>query len=501
MESFLWKEVIHGTKDYLSPIVWASISTGKLPNKHGIEDFTLPYPSAMIATIQAQAAQGYATAQLPDIAPIRSQLWIKARSADPAKARRLGVYLNQVLIKEITLGRDWTVYDIVIPASACKFRNQLSFFYEVDAADAGKPVADFNYIRLYNQAGQEIGDVHFLRDRKAFLNGWYIPDPKDATLSSSFHLRSKAIWDILSEKRKRVGVVGWWQSWPATPVNGYLVSSHIGLQGERIKALKNEWLTAIKNLTYPESYLHEIRDQISVPERLNSEITQRFYDIGRCSCVGSTQDKIFRNFYWQDRVFEKLSLDLLERKGPFDFFAVYFRGIDSSGHQFLRFAEKPELLNECSGCDTSRLPLIVDKYYEYTDEVIGKLLRHADKNTVTMVVTDHGQALSGVKGVHRNNGFVILHGGPVRKHLMTSAHVLDVAPTVLYLLGLPVGQDMDGSVMLEAFEPQYLAQNPVSFHSTYEVLRAAGGEKQEMIDQESNKEGMEELKALGYIQQ
>ena len=38
-------------------------------------------------------------------------------------------------------------------------------------------------------------------------------------------LRSvKALWNVASEKGLRVGVVNWWATWPADPVNGYVVT-------------------------------------------------------------------------------------------------------------------------------------------------------------------------------------------------------------------------------------------------------------------------------------
>jgi hypothetical protein len=38
--------------------------------------------------------------------------------------------------------------------------------------------------------------------------------------------RVRAIWNILSDAGRRVGVVGWWATWPAETVNGFIVSDH-----------------------------------------------------------------------------------------------------------------------------------------------------------------------------------------------------------------------------------------------------------------------------------
>src|SRR5262245_44660224 len=38
--------------------------------------------------------------------------------------------------------------------------------------------------------------------------------------------RVRAVWDILGSLGKKVGVIGWWTTWPAKPVNGFLISDY-----------------------------------------------------------------------------------------------------------------------------------------------------------------------------------------------------------------------------------------------------------------------------------
>jgi predicted AlkP superfamily phosphohydrolase/phosphomutase len=189
----------------------------------------------------------------------------------------------------------------------------------------------------------------------------------------------------------------------------------------------------------------------------------------------------------------------LKNKGPFDFFTVYFRGVDTAGHQFLQFTTGIDSVKQCTGCNIHRLPEIVDNYYIYMDEAVGKIIQYNDENTITMIVTDHGQYNSGAHGNHRNNGFIVISGKPVRKHIMIRANVIDVTPTLLYVLGASIAQDMDGAVMLEAFDPAYLAKHPVLMTGTYETP-GQNEKKEEVVDQRRDEQEMEELKALGYVQ-
>jgi hypothetical protein len=48
--------------------------------------------------------------------------------------------------------------------------------------------------------------------------------------------------------------------------------------------------------------------------------------------------------------------------------------------------------------------------------------------------------------------------------------VLDIAPTVLYLFGLPVARDMEGRVLTEIVEPDFASAHAVTFIPSYESL-------------------------------
>jgi hypothetical protein len=71
-----------------------------------------------------------------------------------------------------------------------------------------------------------------------------------------------------------------------------------------------------------------------------------------------------------------------------------------------------------------------------------------------------------------DDGFVLIQGaGVVHIDKPRSAMAEDVVPTVLYIAGLPVGRDMDGSVLSEAFSEEILRGNPLSLVQTYEAQR------------------------------
>lgn len=140
------------------------------------------------------------------------------------------------------------------------------------------------------------------------------------------------------------------------------------------------------------------------------------------------------------------------------------------------------------------------------DAFLGKLQRKLEPNTVLIVASDHGHAPTILHQdfftQHRHGppGILLMQGGPVKPGaVIQGAHILDLYPTMLYLLGLPVPEDAAGKVLLEALDPEFVRRHPVRTIPTYEVLGPAkglpGGRRESGQDQRE----LEKLRALGYI--
>jgi len=104
---------------------------------------------------------------------------------------------------------------------------------------------------------------------------------------------------------------------------------------------------------------------------------------------------------------------------------------------------------------------------------------------------------------HRRYGIFMMAGPQVKPGPLDTTSLLDLAPTALYLLGLPKGEDMPGRVIEEAIAPGFLGRFPRRTVPTYESIGrplqppgtlVAGGAQGEV-----EKEMMEKLRSLGYI--
>lgn len=69
-----------------------------------------------------------------------------------------------------------------------------------------------------------------------------------------------------------------------------------------------------------------------------------------------------------------------------------------------------------------------------------------------------------VSGVHDINGIFMIKGPSVKKgEVIENPKIIDITPTILYIMGLPIPKDMDGTVLTEVFEKSFLAENQMVY--------------------------------------
>ena len=105
-----------------------------------------------------------------------------------------------------------------------------------------------------------------------------------------------------------------------------------------------------------------------------------------------------------------------------------------------------------------------------------------------------GNAPNLLSGYHRMNGFVLFSGPRIGKKVM-KANIIDIAPTILYILRIPIPNDMDGKVLLHVFESEYVKSNPAIYTSRSFKERR----EREKLSYDSKEEIKERLKRLGYL--
>ncbi len=108
-----------------------------------------------------------------------------------------------------------------------------------------------------------------------------------------------------------------------------------------------------------------------------------------------------------------------------------------------------------------------------------------------------GLRVPGIVGSHAMDGIFIVHGPGVQTGHTLDAHITDLAPTILHLMGLPVPPDMDGRVLVEALSPHHRAAYPPIYTDTPATLDET---KAYSYSAEEEQQVMEQLRALGYVE-
>ncbi len=320
-----------------------------------------------------------------------------------------------------------------------------------------------------------------------------------------------AAWNLASASGKKVGVVGWWATHPAEEVNGFFLTDRVspllfgdlplagvafpaGLEGRVRQVIEREARIAPEDL---EGFLgvprQEIARLLAGAERPAGSGRTRHPVAGLSSVLAAT------------RVSHRIARDLYDRERP-DLLALYLEGTDEVGHLFAAYS--PPKLDCVSDREFARYGRAVETYYGAVDLMLGQWMRRAAEDGATLLVhSDHGfkwgpdrpcgfasASWATAAFWHRPEGVIAAWGGrtvPAKER--TAAKLLDVAPTVLALLGLPADRRMPGSV-LPAFG-NLATPLREDFFSRLAVHRVAA----EPPTERGTSEYVNKLIALGYL--
>ncbi len=269
----------------------------------------------------------------------------------------------------------------------------------------------------------------------------------------------KAIWNILTQRGYKTHVLGWFAGHPAEPINGIAVSD---LYPYAPSPLAKEWPLP-PGAVHPES----MRATFAALRMRPSEVTEAAILpwIPRAAEIDQEKDKRLQSF--AKILAETCSIHnaatwILQNQ-PWDFLAVYYNAIDHFCHGFMHF--HPPRMEGIPEVQFEIYKDVVNGAYRFHDMMLQTLVELAGPETTVILVSDHGfhsdhlrprgipKEPAGPAVQHRNLGIVAIKGAHIRQdERIYGATLLDVTPTILTLFGLPVGADMDGRVLVQAFD-------------------------------------------------
>lgn len=360
-------------------------------------------------------------------------------------------------------------------------------------------------------------------------------DPQYQRLYTNSDRQTKAFWNILTEEGLSVHVVGWWMTFPVEEINGVMVAQVNTSTPQRNQAGTGIWkgslVEGLSGQVHPPRRQGEFLAMVPEVEAALPELTRRVFGTfsGPLSPVGA---KLWEACHWTfraDAIYRRIALRLLKEDPDFDVLAVYFGGTDVLGHRFWRFMLPDRFNMKPTPQELQDLGAIVWDYYAYMDSVIGELLAAAPADSVVFLVSDHGmipinqkaqfdpemptKALNSGGHPSAPDAFFVACGPEIRKNeidkpvgeltrqdLRYIGTIFDMTPTILHLLNLSVGRDMDGGVMKEIIEPEFLAANPIRMVRTHTPPDWCDTRPALVRGRADTEERLEQLRMLGYIE-
>ena len=342
------------------------------------------------------------------------------------------------------------------------------------------------------------------------------PDGLGVRPVSSTSRRAKALWNILSQNGMRSSVVNWYASHPAEPVAGTVFTdrlTNVGLGDD------GDLLPLTASAVHPPERLDAAEDLRVHPSEITLEQILAFFDVHHLPDP-------------QDPRFSKLASTLaqcatthnaatwLAARDDWDLLAVYYDTIDHIGHGFIEY--HPPAMAHVGAQDAAVFAEVVNNAYRFHDMMLGTLMDLAGPEATIILLSDHGFYSDHLRPVvqehftdpekkfspemkpvawHRPHGVFVAAGRAIKHdELIHGSNLLDVAPTVLTLLGLPVPDDMDGRVLTQIFaEPPGVERIP-SYEEPHPQDGVHRGVPQEESDPFAARAAMQQLADLGYIE-
>jgi predicted AlkP superfamily phosphohydrolase/phosphomutase/Tfp pilus assembly protein PilF len=332
--------------------------------------------------------------------------------------------------------------------------------------------------------------------------------PTGENLPVTSHMRKvKALWNILSERGKTVASVGWWATWPAETVKGAIVSDHtcyhfLFPQGHEAAA-------DTKGVTFPPELFARIQPLVRRPGDITAAEASAYIQV--------TPEELARPFSFDDDVshfkwalatadsYRRIGLKLWADEKP-DLLTTYIEATDSVAHLFGHLFRAEGLSGELLA-QQRKFGNAVEAMYLHADQILGEYMAAMDSGTTLIVLSDHGFQLGALQDdptktrdmrrvsekFHREEGILYMYGrGVKRAGRVDQAVLVDIAPTVLALSGLPRAADMPGRILTEALDIPATGSIVASYES--------GGAATAPATQDAavDPQILERLKSLGY---
>jgi predicted AlkP superfamily phosphohydrolase/phosphomutase len=373
-----------------------------------------------------------------------------------------------------------------------------------------------------------------VRDKHGILDFVRIMPNGRKTLFNNSNRKVKAIWNILSDYGKRVHTIGWWMTYPVEKIKGIMVAQTNTTDQIDMRAGKHVWqgmlIGGVLDQVYPPDRQNEILAIANEVAKELPDLTKQIFGEFRHP-LSLLDGRLWNNCLWAfraDTAYHRISLKLAQEGSPADLTLLYFGGTDVVSHRFWRYM-RPEIYgHKPTPEQLENFSAVIEDYYAYFDQMLGLLLKLYESDVTVIIISDHGMKpfnldvqfnpddplpkISSASHEDAPPGILIAAGPHIRKlsenqppqnlkreDLERVGSVLDIAPTILALMKIPIGEDMDGKVIKDMFSSDFLASLQIDFVPTHDTAKFLARRPKDVMSPPGEKQRLEQLRSLGYI--
>lgn len=337
--------------------------------------------------------------------------------------------------------------------------------------------------------------------------GFIEPDPDKGGIRqvNSTSRKVKAFWNIFHQSNMKSNIIGWWPSHPAEPINGVMVSNFFG----KATAPLGENREISSGMIHPSELKGVFKDLFVHPAELTAAHLLPF--VPSAEKIDQTKDPRLSHIaktIAEAATIQAVTTWLMENT-DWNLTAVYFDSIDHFCHGFMKY--HPPKMQGMADEDFELYKDVVNSGYKFHDMMLERLMELAGDDTTIILLSDHGFFTGDKRAFHfpdvpaapalEHNpyGILCMAGKGIKKdERIYGATLLDITPTLLALMNLPVGRDMAGKILLNAFEENI----KVSFVDSWETIPGECGMHPEHLLQDTTDtlDALNQLVELGYIE-
>lgn len=218
---------------------------------------------------------------------------------------------------------------------------------------------------------------------------------------------SLVLWEILSGKGKRVGVINVPVTYPPRPVNGFLVAGLLS--------------PSKADFTYPSNFLRRYEAELG-PYRVMPNV--QYKDGNEDEFIADLQDLIERR--------KRYALALMQDE-PWDFLMIHFLALDVAQHALWHFMDPAHPRHDPTRAN--RYSDAILQLYQQVDAALAEITALLDDDTMLFLMSDHGfgplHRVVNLNNLFLETGLLYLKHDPLTR-LKYSLARLGITPATAY---------------------------------------------------------------------